>query len=163
MRNKILLIAILPLCMLLTGCPYNSKVPLSETSKEPIDRTLLGEWKSSKDPADSARLSIYEFNKNEYAITIVDHDAKGVSIDYYRAYLTPVAGKMLLNMENLKSKGEFNFFSYSIEGSSLNVRIVSDVEMKKKYDTPKALKKAFAESIHNKGFFEVGPVFTRVP
>lgn len=161
MRKQILLPVLLPLLLLLTGCPYNSKIPLSAVPKQPIDRALLGEWKNAKEPADSSVLTIYEFNKNEYALVILDKSNTKISVEASRAFLTPVGGKLLLNVESLKTKGEYNFCSYTLEGPILKIKVVSDIVMKEKYESSKTMAKAFAKKMNDKDFFESELVFTK--
>src|SRR4051812_42057729 len=115
MKKNRLLLLVLPILLLLTGCPYNSAIPLSVVPSTPIDKALLGEWKSKAEPNDSSVMTVYEFNKNEYSIVIVDRTDLKLTVDHYRAFLTPVAGKVLLNLENLKEKGSYNFCSYAVE------------------------------------------------
>ncbi len=158
--KKSLLLLVLPLVFLLTGCPYNSKIPLS-VPKTPIDRALVGEWKSNEEPNDSSSMKVFEFNSKEYFILIVDKSDNKTTVDAYRAYLSPVAGRNLLNLENMKAKGEFSFCSYTLEGNSLKIKMVSDVSVKEKYESSKTMKKAFAKKIVMPDFFENELVFFR--
>lgn len=161
MKPTLLILALLPLLLLLTGCPYNSKIPLSEP-KVAIDKTLLGEWKNDKAPNDSSLIKIFEFNPYEYSIVVVDKSDHKTTVDYYRAFITSVAGQKLLNLESLKSKGEFNFCSYAVEENLLTVKVVSDIAVKEKYISSKTLVNAFAQKIHDKDFFESGLVFRKI-
>lgn len=161
MKHNLLLLALLPLLLFLTGCPYNSKVALSEP-KIALDKALLGEWRSDKEPNDSSVMKVFEFNPNEYSIVIVDKSDNKTTVDYYRAFITSVADRKLLNLESLKSKGDYNFCSYIVDGNQLTVKVVSDIAVKEKYPSSKALAKAFAVKINDKDFFEDGLVFKRV-
>jgi hypothetical protein len=160
MKRKIILPVLLPLLLFLTGCPYNSKIPLS-IPKQPVDKALLGEWKNAKEPNDSSVLKIYEFNANEYALVIIDKTNNDSSVELLRAFLTPVGDKLLLNVESFKTRGEFNFCSYTLEGSTLKIKVVSDIVMKEKYESSKTMAKAFAKKMNDKDFFESELVFTK--
>lgn len=162
MKKQFLLPVLFTLLLLLTGCPYNSKIPLSAVPKQPIDKALLGEWGNAKEPEDSSVLTIYAFNQYEYAILILDKSNNKTTAELTRAFLTPVGGKMLLNLESLKSKGDFNFCTYSLEGDTLKVKVVSDIVMKEKFESSKAMAKAFAKKIDNKDFYESELVFVKV-
>ena len=43
MKNLVKTLWLLPMMMLLTACPYDSQVPITEADK-PIDKALLGNW-----------------------------------------------------------------------------------------------------------------------
>jgi hypothetical protein len=44
----------------------------------------------------------------------------------------------------------------------LSIKVVSDIALKEKYPTSKALIKAFAQKIHDKDFYESGLAFRKV-
>ncbi|HVD96754.1 MAG TPA: hypothetical protein VNB90_01035 [Cytophagaceae bacterium] len=156
MNRSALFILLFSLVFLLTGCPYNSDIPLSETPNVAIDKALLGSWQLKEDveKKDSSVLKIYSFNKTEYSIIVEDKSKAYTTVEAYRAFATTVEGVNLINLEKLDYKGKFNFFNYKIEGDILKIKIVSDVNVKDHYTSSKAMVKAFAEKMKEKEFFE---------
>jgi hypothetical protein len=159
MKKILPVFVVLSFLLLLTGCPYNSKVPLTETSKIPIDKALLGIWKTYED--DSSEAKIFEFNKTEYYIEIKDITNGKPELTRYRAYISKVGTYNLINIENLKYKGDYNFFRYKIEGNELRVETVSDVLITGVYKDSKNLMNAFIKEINKKDFFESEIKFKR--
>ena len=160
MKKLVILLLLSPLLLLLTGCPYNSKVPLSAVPKIPIDKSLLGTWKSFDDK-DSTEMKVLEFNSKEYYVYIRSVSKGALEVDHYRAYISVVGKEKIVNFEDLKQKGEFNFFRYKQEGDKIKVQVVSDVAVKDKYASPKSMTKAFSKKINEKDFFESELVFVR--
>ncbi len=155
MKKLVTFLPFLAMMTLLTGCPYNSKIPLSKPDT-PIDKALLGVWSAviEKGDADSVEMKVYEFNEKEYYIDIKAVSGAKIEIDRYRVFSSPVGTTRLLNVEDLEHKGEFNFFRYQLNGNTLKVDMVSDVSVKTPYSSSKAMSKAFAEKINGKDFFE---------
>ncbi len=158
MKKIFFLSSLFSLLLLLTGCPYYSKVPLTEIPKAPIDTALLGTWASDeiKTGADTGEIKIIAFNKNEYYIDLLGLNKGKIEIERYRAYITPVGKINILNLEDLKEKGNYSFLSYKINGNKLVLEIVSDECIKEKYKTSKDLLKAFSKKINDTTFFESG-------
>jgi hypothetical protein len=163
MKKLLVLLLILPLLLLLTGCPYYSKVPLSATPKTSIDTTLLGIWKVAIETPEnkSSEMRIIAFNKMEYLIEVIDVSPEKTERYNCRAFITPVGGKNILNFEELRNKGTYLFFSYNMKNNVLNLEMVSDVGMKGTYATSKNLWKAFSKKINDSTFFESGQQFVR--
>jgi hypothetical protein len=163
MKNIIILFLIFPLLFILSGCPYYSKVPLTEMPKTSIDTLLLGTWKidENKPEADSGEMKIIKFNPNEYYIEMFGLNRGKIEIDRYRAYITPVGKTNLLNLEDLKTKGTYSFFRYKLSGNKLDIEIVSDECIKEDYTTSKELLKVFTKKINDTTFFESGIKFVR--
>ncbi len=160
MRKIVSLLAFLPLMLLLTGCPYNSKIPLSKIPKIPIDKTLLGTWQTVNEK-DSMNMTILEFNSMEYFIDVRPTSNKSNEVSRYRAYSSKVGDYKIMNIEDLSRKKEYNFFRYILEGDFIKIQMVSDVVVKEGYDTPKSMTKAFVKKSGEKGFFEEDIKFIR--
>jgi hypothetical protein len=162
MKKIVTFLPFLAMMALLTGCPYNSKIPLSKPATL-IDKSLLGVWSAviEKGDADSVEMKVYEFNEKEYYIDIKAVSGTKVEIDRYRVFASPIGTTRLLNVEDLEHKGEFNFFRYQLNGNTLKIDMVSDVSVKMPYSSAKAMSKAFAEKISAKDFFENELVFVK--
>ena len=163
MKKTLIFIPLIAMIVLLTGCPYHSKIPLSKLPDTSIDKSLLGIWTAviKKEDADSVEMRVYEFNEKEYYINIKAVSGAKIETDRYRVFISSVGTIRLLNVEDLEQKGDFNFFRYQLDGDTLKVAMVSDVSIKEQYTSPKAMSKAFAEKINDKDFFENELVFVK--
>ena len=160
MKKVVPFLVVLPMLLLLTGCPYNSKVPLSNTPKVAVDANLLGTWQTVNDK-DSIDMKIFSFNSLEYYIDVRPTLKNSSEISRYRTFVSMVGKEKIVNMEDLDKKGEYNFFSYKLEGDLLRVQLVSDVSVKEVYLTSKKMNKAFSKKIGEKDFYESEMKFVR--
>lgn len=163
MKKLFLPLFFLPFLLLLTGCPYYSKVPLSAIPKTPIDTTLLGTWKIAEETPEtkSSEMRIIAFNKMEYLIEITDVNAERTERYNSRAFISKVGSTAILNFEELKNKGTYLFFRYKMKGTKLELAMVSDGGLKEVYISSKELWKAFSKKINDSTFFEGGQQFIR--
>lgn len=156
----LLLIFFLPL---LLGCPYESGVPLSKSSKAKIDTELLGKWENTEkgEPA----IIIRQFNDNELLLLgIEDGDAQHEGL---RAFTTVVKGDRFLNVQEIRASGEergWYIVRYTILGETLTVQTVDDKLISNPPTTSKALYGFVKKNLCNKELFGDDPamVFQRV-
>jgi hypothetical protein len=123
----IILIVLSPL-ILLTGCPFEAKVPLRKPTTGSIDSRLVGAWSGTDvKGGDSLEVLILPFNDAEYYIEVVENDE---SRNRYRAYAIAVAGEQLLQVGELTADGAADGFvlaRYTLaDDHELQVRFVGD-------------------------------------
>jgi hypothetical protein len=114
--------------ILLTGCPYESREPLSVPADAKIDGRLLGRWKyEDKESKEVGFLAISRFSDTELLI-VVEENGKKVP-DMMRGFVTAVEGRNFLNLQEIKgSYGDrkWIFVSYEAGDCSLTFRAVND-------------------------------------
>jgi hypothetical protein len=100
------LLWIFPISFILCACPYESKVPLAEGPKEPIDTSLLGYWYGIiKDGSDFFGIEALDITKQAdsvYAITRYGKAVKGDIIlpdtAYYTGYTSYIGEQRFMNI-----------------------------------------------------------------
>jgi hypothetical protein len=114
--------------LLLAGCPYESREPLSAPAGAEIDGKLLGRWKfEDKVSKDVGFLTISQFNDGELLIVMEEEGKK--SPDTMRGFVTDVDGRKFLNIQEIKGKYQerkWMFVSYATGNCSLTYRVVND-------------------------------------
>jgi hypothetical protein len=100
MKSERLFLATLPLLLLLTGCPFASKIPFGAPERHSIDPRLAGSWISRTADGDSAQILVLPFSDAEYFLESRDYRGR---VDRYRAYLVPIAGERVLQINELSS------------------------------------------------------------
>jgi hypothetical protein len=120
---------LLVLLLLLSGCPYESVVPIGSPGQYPVDSKLIGNWSSiGKQPADSSSILIARFNASEYYVEV--HEAGDEEIARLRAFGFEIAGRQFLHVNALNSDGtQEPFFVVRfelLEGDQLSLRFVGD-------------------------------------
>lgn len=105
------------ICILLTGCPYVSDIPLDKPTSK-INTALLGNWKGA-DSSDE-RYAVTRFDDYTYAIVKTGknwNEAKN-----FRAYVCYLDGDNFINVwEN--SKTDISYYIYKIEINKTNNKI----------------------------------------
>ena len=126
--------SILPLVvslLLLTGCPYESTVPLSSPGLARIDSDLIGKWMmEDKESKESAALTISRFNEKELLIIISE---EGREAETLRAFVTLIGNQKFLNLQEMRGAYEdrkWMFVNYSIKDCALTYRLVNDSLLK---------------------------------
>jgi len=126
-RMAILALAIMALA-LLTGCPFESDVPLGAPGPGSLDPKLLGAWTSTDETGSVADVEFIPFNKYEYYVELRE-EGKGQP-ERYRAYTVKVGDQPFLNISELKQEtapATFYFARYSVSKEGvLALHLVGD-------------------------------------
>lgn len=113
---------------LLSGCPYESGVPLGPASDAKIDGSLPGRWKlEDKKTGETGFLTISRFNDRELLIAVEGDPGKGP--DIMRGFVTTVDGRKFLNLQEMKGAygdRKWMFARYVTGPCSLTFSIVND-------------------------------------
>lgn len=111
----------------LTGCPFESSVPLGEPRSGALDPRLLGAWQHAQADGTISNFVLLPFNSAEYYVELREDEKER---ERYRAYLVTVGGEQFLNINQVKAEttpGPFVFARYSIsEDDVLTLRFVGD-------------------------------------
>jgi len=129
LRRLAVCCAVALLATLLSGCPFESKVPLGTAEHSIIDARLLGYWVWD-DPAskeESSLFTVWSFNEREYYVELSNGDKEPTRL---RAYSVDVDGQAFLNINELSADRRprtFNLARYSfLDGGKLSLSIVGD-------------------------------------
>ena len=98
---------LLPVCFIVSACPFESKVPLAAAPAEAVDSTLLGYWygivKDGSDFFGIEALDITQQSDSTYSIIRYGKAAKGDIIlpdtSYFTGYISYIGGQRFMNVE----------------------------------------------------------------
>jgi hypothetical protein len=101
------LLGLLPLCIILCACPFESTVPLADKPEEAVDTSLIGYWYGIvKDGSDFFGIEALEITRSSdsvYAITRYGKSIKGDFImpdtAYFTGYTSYVGPQRYMNVE----------------------------------------------------------------
>jgi hypothetical protein len=114
--------------LLLTGCPYESREPLSSPADAKMDGKLLGRWKyEDKESKEVGFLTVLRFNDTEVLI-VTEEGGKKVP-DMMRGFVTTVEGRNFLNIQEMKGAygdRKWIFVSYTIGACDLTYQVVNE-------------------------------------
>ena len=129
-RIKIIRLLICLTPLFLSGCPYESDIPLGSPYDAAIDQSLIGNWRlDTPETEDEAAgiLNICAFNDHELVITAEQEDKKGVEI--LRAFTTRIGGQSFLNVQSIEpgcKQSTWLFVNYGFADGRLTLRIVEE-------------------------------------
>jgi hypothetical protein len=139
MRKLLNFLPLIGLFLLLTGCPYESEVPIDDPSV-PVPGAIIGKWMKS-----GADKDFYLINKAESNTMIVEEntwseDSQSFSKVKYYAHLSDIGGNQFMN---LKKEGTSTYYIYKCEltgDKELKLIEVSNY-VKEKFTSSQDLKK----------------------
>jgi len=165
MKNRAHILPIVALALLtLTGCPYDSDIPLSNSENSQIDPALLGIWyaKDIKTRNDTIEIKIIDFNAHEYLIAYKEIQSDGdIKMTNLRGYVTAIGDKKIMNLHELGRSNEITYYRYYLADNRLIVAYASDEFIKGDYNGQKELNNFFAKNIDRHELFEEDIIFTK--
>jgi hypothetical protein len=156
MRNVGILFFLLIL-PLLWGCPYESEVPLSKSSKAPIDQALLGAWKNTAE-GEPFTMIVEQFNEHE--LLIMGTEDGEVKPETMRAFVTVIKDERFLNVQDTDvppDKRVWYLVKYTISGDTLTAWTVDDKLFTKPVTSSRALYRFVKKHLHDKTLFGDNP------
>ena len=144
--------------ILLTGCPYESPVPI-DTPNIKVDPKYLGTWEELQDH------EFYKVTKqDEYNYTVSITGKKDNKVENNIAYLSVVNGATFLNLrEDKPGDSEKRYSLYKIEmgkGDTLRALPVTS-NIREQFNSSSALKKYISANMANSYFFDPDMVLVR--
>ena len=128
MKIQIWFFAALGGLLLLTGCPYESKVPLTTSRPGSLDPRLFGTWVGTAGAeADSNGILVVPFNDAEYLIEVTERNG---TVSRYRAVGFEIAGQPFFQINELSEEIPVRSFAlarYTLASNGqLSVRLVGE-------------------------------------
>jgi hypothetical protein len=158
------LLWLVPVCFILSACPFESEVPLETGPVEPIDSTLVGYWygivKDGSDFFGIEALDIKKESDSTYSIVRYGKAAKGDIIlpdtSYFTGYTSYIGGQRFMNIEaplvTIETKGKkapivkvekvYYLASFSTRHDTLDMTTITEnfSTSRKGFHTPRELK-----------------------
>ena len=148
MQKISVLLLIVGISFVFSGCPYESAVPIDQPSMK-ISRLLLGKWKTAKDP------EIYTVTRtDEFNYRIEEKTEKETS--YYRGYLSKVNDILFLTLvmeKDAEKKYSFAKIDINANATKVTLSFMSD-EIKEKFKSSDDLKSFILKNIAQSNFYE---------
>lgn len=163
-RRTLQFLFLLPLAILMTGCPYSSEVPLGDPQESVIDPALLGKWVTCHqgDVVSTDTLWIMEFNRHEYLIVFNQSREGKCLIECGRGFITVIDKTKILNFTGLGEPARFNFNRYEMKGSLMITSSASDQFIRDTFTSSGALCTYFRNNMDTEGFFEAADTLRKV-
>jgi len=134
--------------ILFIGCPYNSEVPLSNSTKAKIDEQLLGKWEGNVMDVDT--LEFLQFNDNEYIILLKEIGKNECGL--MRAFITEIKDQNFLNIQSVyppNDDKEWIFINFKVKNDALTIKVIEDNIFKKQFTSSDSLYNFTSENLNN--------------
>jgi hypothetical protein len=154
-KNLLILIIGMIMIIAMTGCPYESSIPLSNSCNSTFDPALIGTWVSPSTNGSKDTIVIMKFNEHEYYIEIHEKDQTGVKITSRgRGFVTSIKNQKIINFCELGKPDKFIFFKYEIRNRLMKTFSASDKFIKQPFNSSSELCDFFTRNMDKQGFYE---------
>lgn len=156
MRNlKLPVLFLVGAMLLLTGCPYQSKVPITAPDS-PINEKFLGFWKNKEDGEEHDE--VLEFQKkdaNRYLLikhSVAEEGEEADDPDYYEVHISIVDGQMFFNARKDRTTEGFYLYRVSWDGNDKFIQEEVTDNIEEEFDSSDELM-AFIDKYQDLSFF----------
>ena len=158
LNRSLLNLAIVLLSVILSGCPFQSKIALNKNDAITVDKNLLGRWtcKNIKEEDELIELTVEQLNDKEYIFTFqVTEPNKETERENWKGFTVEIKGQKIINVETKTNEPEYDFYRYKIKGNTLRVAYVSDNFIAdNSFSTEKELRDFLEKNIKSRKLFE---------
>jgi len=121
MKKALTILAILPLLLIISGCPVGIAYPLGYNGKEKIDKQLIGSWIQSNTEMEVMKMEIEKLNDNTLKLTIKERGAMFMEeSDVFRGWCTTIDTQDFVYFQEKDSLGaNYYHYAYKFDGKKL--------------------------------------------
>ncbi len=154
-RNLLIFILGTIMIITITGCPYESSVPLGNSCNSTFDPALTGTWINPASNGNKDTIIIMKFNEHEYYIEIHEKGQTGVkTTSRGRGFVTSIKNQKIINFCELGKPDKFIFFKYEIRNKLMTTFSASDKFIKQPFYSSSELCDFFTRNMDKQGFYE---------
>jgi len=154
-RNPLIFILGTIMIIAMTGCPYESSVPLGNSCNSTLDPALIGTWVNPSTNGSKDTIVIMKFNEHEYYIESHEEGQGGVKIiSRGRGFVTLVKNQKIINYCELGKPDKFVFLKYEIRDKLMKTFSASDKFIKQPFNSSSELCDFFSRNMDKQGFYE---------
>ncbi len=128
MKTKIILMSLISAMLILTACPYQSSVPISEANQK-LDKKLMGKWIKESD-MEAKNPEYFEIQPiDKYKFNIVKFEYQTSDSTYketkYLTHITKIDDNVFLNMQE-NGAGDYFLHKIDLQGDKFILYEVTD-------------------------------------
>ena len=163
-RKTYLYILLLLIFPFITGCPYESKIPVGNKEQAVFDPDLEGTWFSRKDKNGSKSI-ISRTDKNEYLIKHYKESENKIDITEFNAYIVKLGNDYFVNVYepniHYTSGGFLIFRIDKLNPSSIKITELDRYKAPLEFTSKDELHKFLLENINNKTIFAESEIWDK--
>ena len=155
MKTKVVLFSLFAAMLVLTACPYQSSVPISEPNQK-LDKKLMGKWikESDLEAENPEYFEIKPIEKDKYKFNIVKYEYQTSDSSYketkYLTHLTKIEDNVFMNMQK-DGEGDYYLHKINLDGDKFVLFELTD-NIDEKFNTSPELYD-FVKKYMNLSFF----------
>lgn len=155
MKRNLIMLASGLILLMMTGCPYESPVPLGDACQSVIDPALPGTWVIPASGRVHDTLVFMKFSSHEYYIEDASAGRNSQPmVNRARGFVTVINGVKFLNFIELNDSAKYLFFKYKVMNDRMVVWSPSDNFIKQEFSSEAEIVAYFIRNMEKDGFFE---------
>lgn len=161
-KIKPLLILLLPIMVLLSGCPMGIAYPLAEQGSEKADKSITGKWETGRYGSPFKKMKIKKGRKNSLKVKVDDvTDEYDLSTKKFTVWTTVIDDNKFLfaQPKNIEKEVYYMYRYEMVDGKLYTYDITMSDEEKKKINSTEALRAKIKEMIKNNKVSKVETVW----
>lgn len=120
MKSLFFAITLIAGMLFLAGCPVGMDYPPDVPGSKPIDKKLLGNWKTNSE-AEFKRAEVKQKDANTYEIEVFEtSDMFSPSTTKFNAWVTTISGKNFIYCQ-AENESAFYTYCYTVKGKKLSI------------------------------------------
>ncbi len=148
-RSLRMVIPLFAALLLLSGCPYSSSVPLSESTMK-IPDSFIGEWELSG-ASDGDKVIVRRTSVS--TVDIIKVSGVDNSETTYAGHLTDINGELFLNLKESGDFGSFYFYKLKRDGDFKITLLPVTSYIRETFESSEEMKKFFEKNSGNSYFY----------
>jgi hypothetical protein len=168
---------LLPLCIGLYACPFESSMPIAAHPVEPVDSSLIGYWYGIiKDFSDMYGIEALEITKQSDSVYAITRYGKSIKEDmilpdtaYFTGYTSYIGEQRYMNVEgfvlfvtprrnkkpDIRKEKVYYLAALKLSHDTLTVKTITEgFSTRKKFGSPEELKQFVAEMAAQKNIYD---------
>lgn len=122
MKKSLSILLLLPVLLLIMGCPVSTSYPIAEPGSEKIDKQLIGIWLNtvSDSLSDVLKVSIARKTETSYKVLVLEKGTMyAVDTTLFEGYVTKLEGKTFFYLKPEGKTSEFYLYCYKFDDNVL--------------------------------------------
>ena len=107
--NRLKWLLVMPVIVMLAGCPYKSDIALDKTGKK-LNAALLGKWEPKSNSNESFRV----YKENDFTYRIVKYTKSSKDSTIYNGYMVDLDGDSFFNLWDASPTGDKGYYIYKV-------------------------------------------------
>ncbi len=127
MKRGILLLLVVPVLLLVTGCPVGVSFPLGQPGTEKINKDIIGTWSQTDPDKEVLKMEIKKVDEFTIAVKVNEKGSMySEDVTDFKGYFTEIDGKKFIYLQDATNElASWYSYCYEINGKTLHTWDIS--------------------------------------